>query len=223
MATTDDEVAHLLADLTRWIAESRATEEAGSRRRRAWLRQQAAEETSLSSLTLAWAENAAQVSLRTLNGTEHRGTLVATGRDFVLLAPGCGAIRAVLVAAGAIAIIRPLAILDCGPAQSRGEGAPTRVTRLPVRQGPQDEPAPGVNDGSPSSSEAAPLLDLACALAGMAAGQPRVRMVAGRGDAIVGELRWVGWDVACLGLDTAVPSSAYVALANLAEVSVLGD
>lgn len=220
----DDEVSQLLADLTRWTAESRATEEAGSRRRRAWLAQQAREDTSLSTLILGWAEGTAQVNLRTRSGAEHRGRLVAAGRDFVLLAPGYGPIRAVLVATGAIAFIRHAGALDGGPAElaAGGESAPSRGTRPPERRNPHDDPAPGSEDGEPSPAEASSVVDLAAALAGLAADRPRVRMVAGQGEAIVGELRWVGCDVACLGLDSPRLSSAYVALANLAEVSVLG-
>jgi hypothetical protein len=77
----------------------------------------------------------------------------------------------------------------------------------------------------PASSErVAPLdTDLGLVLAGLAAERPRVRVVtAGGGEPLAGELRAVGEDVATLRLDGAPPSTIYLRLASLREVTLLG-
>lgn len=240
MATGDEDVARLLADLARWTANARTEEGAGSRRKQTWLRHQAAEDTSLSMLALAWAERAAPVRLTTVDGNDHRGRMVATGRDFVLLLPGIGeprgdeprggsrvpggtAVRAVLVATSAIAFVRQGAMGREGPGAPDGRGSgsrdtgPLRHSTTPALTDRAHELPPRLDDGSAAPA----LVDLAGVLAGLAPARPRVRMVARSGGAVAGELRWVGSDVACLALDTQPPHPAYVALSNVSEVSVL--
>ncbi len=200
MPSDSGDVDGLLNDLARWAAESRTVEEAAARSRESWLRQQAAEDTSLEGLLIGWAERRAWVRLTTVVGTVTQGTVAAVGQDFVLLRgnddrAGPGA-RAVLVRTSGIACI------GSPPGQHDGRAGLARFETAPSRL-------------------LAPPIDLTGALAGLAAQRPRVRIAAGRNSWLVGELRWVGSDVACLRLDGTSTTPAYVPLAGVVEVSIL--
>lgn len=221
MSAADDEVdvRQLVADLTRWAADSRTAEEAAARSRRAWLRRQAAEETSLEELLIGWAERGSSLRLATLAGTVHNGKVVLLGSDFVLLS-GVGLAtasrpRAVLVRRSAIASVSRE--LEPPEGWANGVGDAGRA--------PPGSPEPprwsGQGPSPPSPALPGPSLDLAGALGGLAADRPRLRILAGPSISVVGELRWVGTDVACVGLDGPMRRTAYVPLASIHEVWVL--
>lgn len=76
-----------------------------------------------------------------------------------------------------------------------------------------------------AASERGAALDarLADALAGLAADRPRVRLVVeGGGEAVTGELRAVGADVASVRLDGEPPATVYVQVSALRELTVVG-
>jgi hypothetical protein len=198
----------LLNDLARWAAQSLTVEEAGARSRESWLRQQAESDTSLQGLLIGWAERRAWVRLTTVAGTVNLGMVAAVGRDFVLLRvlsrgndpggdPSAGA-SAVLVRTSAIASVGRTLRQDDRRARS------TETETAPARQ-------------------LAPPIDLAGALAGLAAERPRLRIATGLSCRVVGELRWVGSDVACLILDGTPPAPVYVPLRGVVEVAILSS
>lgn len=188
----------LLADLSRWTAESQALEAAGRRAKEAWLLRQAQEEATWAAMLVDLAERSAAVVLHTCLGRTHQGRLVACGDDFLVLVPtarGPALDRAVFVASAAVAALRPRTV----GRQARSPGA--------VREQPQP------------ASHAATLVQV---LTAMAEDRPRVMVRAGPGPGLVGELRSVGMDVATLRLD-GEPASVYLRLPSLIEVSVLGS
>jgi hypothetical protein len=79
--------------------------------------------------------------------------------------------------------------------------------------------------GAPGASGDRPIrldLDLAEAIAAIAADRPRVLLVTiADGDGLAGELRSVGRDVATVRLDGTPGSHAYVAIAAIAELSLV--
>lgn len=78
-------------------------------------------------------------------------------------------------------------------------------------------------DGAPSSRTGPVDVGLVEVLAGLAGERPRVRIVAeGSGEAVAGELRSVGADVATVRLDGARAGSVYVRLGAVREVALLG-
>lgn len=85
-------------------------------------------------------------------------------------------------------------------------------------------PEPGYRAGQAASERVAPVdAGLADVLVGLAGERPRVRMmVDGAGDALVGELRSVGADVATLRLDGERGGTVYVRLGSVREVTLLG-
>ncbi|MGH9127560.1 MAG: hypothetical protein ACRDY2_00995 [Acidimicrobiales bacterium] len=247
MPDGDEDIDHLLEDLTRWAAESRTSEEAGSRKRESWLRQQAAEETSLESLLMGWAERGAWLRLTTVTGVAHNGRIVGLGRDFVLLGTvGAPAVRAVLLRTSGIASIGAAAGQSHTGRSALGEDLArfeTAPDRRPGELGSEPAPPDRNEELSDWTQEppdwteklgsepgkgrppltASPAIDLAGVLAGLATERPRLRMVSTPASSTVGELRWVGSDVACLRTDGPVPTPAYVPLPGVVEVAILAD
>ena len=111
-------------------------------------------------------------------------------------------------------------------------GAPTHVLVVP-RQHIADAiaafQAQPRGDGTPiSEATGARPVPLAASLAEMlgdlAAERPRLRIVVrGRSDALTGQLRAVGMDVATVRLAGDPPTTVYVRLDSVSEVSVLGS
>jgi hypothetical protein len=204
--TTGDEhrgVDRLLGDLGRWAADARAAEAADARSRERWLRHQAAEEATLPGIALDLAERADAVVLKTTAGRAHRGRLVAVARDVWVLrsdssdgtAGPVGMAGSTFVATDSIATLRT---------QPGGSGKPT-----PEAAGARPVPL--------ASSMAEMLTDLAVE-------QPRVRVVVeGEPEAMVGQLRSVGVDVATLRVAGLPPTTVYVRLGSVSELSVLGS
>lgn len=236
MPTEDDDVDRLLSDLARWSAESLTTEEAGARTRQAWLRQQAADDTSLEALLIGWAERRARVRLTTVAGTVDQGAIVAVGRDFVLLGGnghegGGPGVKAVMVRTSAIASIGRAPERGHGPGSPPDHAGLTRFETAPSRRlsgGLDASDLPGWldTDHEERALEVSPPtapIDLAGALAGLVADRPRLRVSTGLNHGVVGELRWVGSDVACLALDGTPPAPAYVSLPSIIEVSILSS
>lgn len=85
-------------------------------------------------------------------------------------------------------------------------------------------PEPGHRSGDADSSRLSPSsLGLADVLARLAPERPRVRLVVeGGGEAVAGELRSVGADVATLRLSGNPPATVYLQLALVREVTILG-
>ncbi len=95
----DDERA-----LQRLRDEALADEAARSRARQRWLRQQAAEETSLVGTLVELAERGSTVTVHTVSGRRHHGVIAAVAADFCSVdVPGE---RAVHVALEAVATLR---------------------------------------------------------------------------------------------------------------------
>jgi hypothetical protein len=196
-------VDRLLGDVGRWTADSRASEAAGARSRERWLRRQAAEEATLPGVALDLAERGDAVVLKTTTGRAHRGRLVAVGRDVWVLrsdpsggtgGPG-GMAGATFVATDAVASLR---------AQPGGSGKPS-----PEAAGARPTPL------------AASMADI---LTELAVEHPRVRVIVlGEPEAMVGQLRSVGVDVVTLRLAGEPPTTIYVRLGSVSELSVLGS
>jgi hypothetical protein len=205
VATGDEPqgVDRLLGDLGRWAADARASEAASARSRDRWLRRQAAEEATLPGVALDLAERGHAVVLTTTAGRAHRGRLVAVARDVWVLRSdafdGAGGPDAMagttFVAMDAIASLR---------AQPGGSGKP----------GPEAA-------GARPMPLAASMADI---LTELAVEHPRVRVVVtGEPEAMVGELRSVGVDVATLRVAGEPPTTVYVRLGSVSELSVLGS
>jgi hypothetical protein len=192
----DDElhgVDRLIGDVSRWGADVRASDAARARSRQRWLRRQAEEESTLAGIALDLAERGTAVVLETTSGRTHRGRLLGLARDVWVLRSGGSSVT--FVAADAIAAFQ---------AQPRGDGPP------------------------PSEATGARPVPLAVSMAEMlgdlAAEQPRLRIVVhGRSDALTGQLRAVGMDVATLRLAGDPPTTVYVRLGSVSELSVLGS
>lgn len=107
---------HLVADLTRYLAEQRADAAAASRSREHWLRQAAAEEAMVAGVLLDLAERSATVVVQGFANRSHRGRVRAVGEDFVALTTKAGP---TLLPYDAIVAIRG----DDGPA-ALGDRAP---------------------------------------------------------------------------------------------------
>jgi hypothetical protein len=157
----------------------------------------------LDGVALDLAERGAVVVLQTTSGRAHRGRLVAVARDAWVLrsemsdgpgGPG-GTVGATFVATDAVASVR---------AVPRGSAKPA-----PVAAGARLAPL--------GASMADMLTDLAI-------DRPRVSLVVlGEPEAIVGELRSVGADVATLKVAGEPPATVYVRLGSVSELSVLGS
>lgn len=98
-----DEVDRLLADMAVWLGEERVDHAAESRARGRWLRQQKLEEARFAGVALDFAERGIGVSLQTIGGRSHHGTIAAVGQDFVVVR---AAERVTLVALPAVASLR---------------------------------------------------------------------------------------------------------------------
>jgi hypothetical protein len=148
-------------------------------------------------------ERGAVVVLRTTSGWTHRARLVAVARDFWMLEPegSCETNGSIALAGVTLVATEAVASLRAQPA----EGA---------------EPAMEESGG-----RSAPLaVSMAQALSDLAAERPRVRfVVSGEPEPIVGELRSVGVDVATLRVEGVAPTTVYVRLGSVTEVSVLGS
>jgi hypothetical protein len=196
-------VDRLLGDLGRWAADARASDAANARSRERWLRRQAAEEATLPGVALDLTERGDAVVLKTTAGRAHRGRLVAVARDVWVLRSDAsdggggpdGMAGTTFVATDAIASLR---------AQPGGSGKPA-----PEAAGARPVPL------------AASMVDI---LTELAVEQPRVRvLVQGEPEAIVGQLRSVGVDVATLRVAGEPPTAVYVRLGSVSELSVLGS
>lgn len=192
-AGPSDDLAGLLADLSRWTAEARAEEAARSRAKESWLHRQAAEEATWAALTMDLAEQAAPVVVHSVHGRSHQGRLVAVGADFVLLAPtdSSATARATFLPTHAVALLRP------GPGMRWTPSAGSRQAAQPGAR-------------------------LADVLAGVALERPRVVVGTGSGDTIAGELSWAGTDIAGLRVHAEPRSVLAVRLSALSELTLLG-
>jgi hypothetical protein len=189
-----DALEALLGDLRRWTADARATDAAAARSRQRWLRHQAEEEATFAGLALDLAERERSVVLRTTSGRTHSGRLVAVGRDFCVLRAEKTRVTT-FVASAAIASLRAQPGTSVGP---RFEGAGARPVPLAAT--------------------------LAGVLADLAGERPLVRIgVLGELEALTGELRAVGADVATVRVASEPPATVYVRLGSVSELSVLGS
>ncbi|MGZ4683986.1 MAG: hypothetical protein ACXV8G_16130 [Acidimicrobiales bacterium] len=112
-----------LAELNRWVAETQVDDAVELRRRTAWLRRQAEEESSLTGVLVDLAEHGRAVTLHLGNGRRHRGMITAVGRDVVELHSNLG--ERVVVALDALSSVRPQSDAVAVP----GDGpVPTGVT-----------------------------------------------------------------------------------------------
>jgi hypothetical protein len=188
-----DQLERLLEELARWSALERAGETAAGRIREGWLRRQAAEEATWAGLAADLAERRARVVVHIAGDRVHRGRLVASGADFVLLVTGDESPRPLplLLALTCVTAIR----------QEAGEASPGPVGRR--------------------SGETLPTLG--SLLAHLSGERPRMRVVLSGGEAVVGDLDSVGEDVAIIRLSSGQPGSAYLRLAAVTEVSLLGS
>lgn len=102
-----------------------------------------------------------------------------------------------------------------------GDGAATLVAFAAIAT---LRPDPGFRAGRAASERGAPVeATLADVLLGLAADRPRVRLVVdGGGEAVVGELRSVGTDVATIRLDGEQGGTVYVQMGAVREVTLLG-
>jgi hypothetical protein len=100
-------------DWDRLLDDARADAGAGARARERSLRRQAAEGATLAGTLLDLGEAAAALSLWTVAGRRHEGTLLAVGADFALLADR-GA--HVVVRLDAVTVVRPHPGHGAGPA-----------------------------------------------------------------------------------------------------------
>lgn len=108
MAATDDDFVRALA---RMAAEVSADQSVRDRVRERMLRSVAAEEATLTGILVDLAEQQSQVVVRTLAGRAHRGAIVATGRDFLVIRDTPRA--PVFVPFGGVASVRPsTSVLD---------------------------------------------------------------------------------------------------------------
>jgi hypothetical protein len=94
----------LLGELTRWAAEARVDEAAAARARERRLRDQAAEDSSLTGVLIDLAERSTPVVLHTIAGRRHRGVIRLVGADFCGLRAQTG--RDVLVSTAALSAVR---------------------------------------------------------------------------------------------------------------------
>lgn len=75
----------LTASLSRWAADARIDEAAQERIRERWLRQQSAEEATMTGVLASLAERSRPVVVRTSAARHHRGLLTAVASDFCAL------------------------------------------------------------------------------------------------------------------------------------------
>ncbi|MBO0713230.1 MAG: hypothetical protein J2O39_04130 [Acidimicrobiales bacterium] len=193
MTESPEQLDRLLEELTRWSALERAGETAAGRMREGWLRRQAAEEATWAGLAADLAERRASVVVHVAGGRAHRGRLVASGGDFLLLVVGDESSRPVpllLALAFVTAMRRPTGDVPPGPTERR------------------------VDEKLPS---------LASLLARLSGERPRVRVVLVGGETVVGDLDAVGQDVAIVRLLDGQGAVAYLRLVAVAEVSLLGS
>lgn len=192
MTESPDQLDRLLEELARWSALERAGETAAGRMREGWLRRQATEEATWAGLAADLAERRAKVAVHVAGGQIHRGRLVASGVDFILLLVGDESrpVPLVLTLAGVTALRRPTGDAPLGPAERRTS------ERLPT---------------------------FASLLARLSGGRPRVRVVLFGSETVVGDLDAVGDDVAVVRLLDGQGPVAYLRLAAVAEVSLLGS
>lgn len=94
----------LLEGLERWVADGRVDESARARSRERWLRQAAEDDATLAGVLIDLAERWVSVSVATVGGRRHVGTVTAIGADFVALRLGTGA--HCLLAMAALSVVR---------------------------------------------------------------------------------------------------------------------
>jgi sRNA-binding regulator protein Hfq len=112
-----------LHELNRWVAETQVDDAIELRRRSAWRRSQADEESTMTGMLIDLAEHGRPVTLYLGNGRRHRGTITAVGGDVVELHSSVG--ERVVVALDALDSVRPMS--DATPVPGDGP-VPTGVT-----------------------------------------------------------------------------------------------
>ena len=117
-------IDELLASLSRWAVDQRATEAAAARARERWLRQQAGEAATFEGLLVDLAERQAAVVVQG-GDRAHVGRLRGVGRDVAVLEGVAGAVT--LLAVNAITSIQ-LAPPETGPPASGCRPATTRLS-----------------------------------------------------------------------------------------------
>ncbi|HUR22360.1 MAG TPA: hypothetical protein VMZ73_00665 [Acidimicrobiales bacterium] len=186
------EIDAFLVDLARWTADTRASDAAGSRVRERWLRHQAAEDARFVGVLVDLAEQGAGVAVRTTASRTLQGRIAAVAGDFCVVRHEGGMVT--LVTFATIASVRP------EPDRRTEDAGSSRTPGARVR----------------------PALSLAEVLARLAPERPRLRIVVeGGGEALAGELRSVGADVATLRLEGDPPARVYVQIGCVREVTLL--
>jgi hypothetical protein len=95
----------LAVELQRFAAEARVAEATAARSRERWLRQQAEEEATLAGVLCDLAERRLPVTVDTVGGGRHRGTVAAVARDFVVMVLDSG--LEVMITLNGLAAVRP--------------------------------------------------------------------------------------------------------------------
>lgn len=176
--------------LERWVAEARIDEAALSRARERWLREVAEQEATLAGVLTDLAERGAPMTVHLRGGRRHHGTIHGVGADFVAVGPIRGA---------------------AGDSQSHEVLVAVRAVTA-VRTG--HDVGATIGDRAIGTE-----LRLADVLSELAADRERL-VVMTEGEALAGELRSVGHDVAVLRTDTDPPDTVYLPLAMLDEVTL---
>jgi hypothetical protein len=149
----------------------------------------------MAGLALDLAERGGAVVLKTTSGRVHRGRLVAVARDVWVLRSDAADAGTTFLATDAIASLRTQPGSARKPALEAGGTRPVPL----------------------AASLAEMLTDLAVE-------HPRVRIVVqGEPEAMVGQLRSVGVDVATVRMAGEPPTTVYVRLGSVSELSVLGS
>jgi len=116
------EVDALLADLRSVLAEAGVEEAVMARSRERWLRRQAEEEATMSSLLIDAVERGGPVVVRTVAGRSHHGRLTAVAADCCVLRTSAGTVT--------LLPLRAVTSLRHGPGRRHREAATSR--RSPV-------------------------------------------------------------------------------------------
>lgn len=96
----------MAARLERWAADARVDEAARARSRERWLRRQAEDETALAGVAADLRDATTPVTVGTLSGRRHAGTLRVVGEDFLVVGPASGRGPEVVVALAAVESVR---------------------------------------------------------------------------------------------------------------------
>lgn len=126
--SAEESVESVMSALAEWSADQRVGEAVDARIRERWLRQQAAESSTLAGVALDLAEAGASMALRTATGRVHHGRIESVGRDFLVVRTNSG--RPTFVATASVLWLRP----EPGAHSdgSGGRGAPLDVSLADV-------------------------------------------------------------------------------------------